>query len=365
MTKVMTKAALATSVFLIRQCFAWSQDTTPSLACSASTETAECESISKASALLQVERSQVKTSEQIQSPLDQAGLDRSDGQEDESMEKLLKKAGRQMDDLKVKVESLETTVESQQGRKPSDSEDSQDDENPSGDEADNSPSGKDKDSDKADESPSDDWANDDRSPDLLYTPTEFDDDPSSRRRGKLDYYPDWDGVAPGKPWNGLENASAGDKGGHDSRKGNGVGVVSGKKYKNKGDDPYEMLMDVDFVIDSNPAKKAKSQSKPEEESPRQEGKSAPKHGGKEQAKSSPRHGGKDAPKASPKESAKSGPKQGGKDEPKASPKAGGKDEARQGGKEQAKTSPRKGGKSDEEPAKTSPKRGGKSTGKGL
>jgi len=118
--------------------------------------------------------------------------------------------------------------------------------------------------------------------------------------------PDWEGVAPAPHWNGLEKVQATDSGPYASWKGDGVGVSTGKSYS--GEEPYETMMDVDYVIDSNPVDEPEeepymptdppTENQPTEEMRRRRAPFKP-------SKSGPKTRPKTSPKAAPKSPAKS------------------------------------------------------------
>jgi len=161
--------------------------------------------------------------------------------------------------------------------------------------------------------------------------------------------PDWEGVAP-RAWNGLEDVNAKDHGPDASWKGDGVGVSSGEKYS--GDDPYETLMDVDYLIDSNPEPTGKPRDPTPEpkgdESRRRRtpGKSSPTNGGRRPPSRPPSR-----PKVSPKAPSKSGrksPSSGTTKAPsqaKTAPKGGRKDKSPSSSNSPARTGPKEEGKS--------------------
>jgi len=141
------------------------------------------------------------------------------------------------------------------------------------------------------------------------------DDRQSKKDRQLAQGPaharDWDGVAP-NAWNGLEKVKAKDKG--EDMEGAGTGVSSGKKYK--GEYPYEIMMDVDYLIDSNPPETKKPWKKPK--APPKAPSSGAKGRPKMPAKGPAKHGGKTSPTrkkkwrkkpvVAPKTSPKSAPK---------------------------------------------------------
>jgi len=170
-------------------------------------------------------------------------------------------------------------------------------------------------------------------------------------------FPDWGGMAPDPHWNGLEDVNALDSGPHASWKGEGTGVSSGKKYKGdqnpKGKYPYEMMMDVDYIIDSNPSSTGKEEKKSarrrRSSTSNDSGKHGPSHGGKDgpsnrekapksDGKTSPTHGGKTSEATDDKKAPREGKgKEGPKNEGKEGPKNGGKEGPENGGKESAES----------------------------
>jgi len=364
----------------MKQTHVWSQEIASGITCDASENFDECVVGPRASALLQVDHSAKKTEfdrRHIQDP------DSSSVTVDQMLQHT-KPLKSQIADLRDRVASLEATAEQHGSEGKQDEEYENNADNNVDEEYENNDA-------KGD---ADNWAwDDDRKetadkttqPKWRKEAADNTEEESSGKRRKLneegyeETQPDWNGVAP-KAWNGLEKVNAKDKGRKASWKGKGTGVASGRKYT--GEYPYEIMMDVDVIVDSNPSKsqpavkkEEKTETKPggkqkkedesgeEESAPKQEGKSAPKHGGKKEikapktpAKSGPRHGGKSSKReageakddAAPKTQAKSGPKQagkapvgeGGKNEEapaKSGPKPAGKAPVGEGGKNEEST----------------------------
>lgn len=311
-------AALLVAIALIKQSFVCSQETIPGFTCGASKKPDECVVGPGASALLQVDRAAKKADfdrSHIHDP-DSSPVSR------EEMLRHTKPLRSQIDDLNDRVESLEATA-GQRG-----SQDRQDDGEDSRQDSDNWA-----------------WDNYDEDHDAVGDSdkrSEKDgEEPRRRRRKEADdktegnelssekqSQPDWNGVAP-NAWNGLEKVKAKDRGRQASWKGKGTGVSSGRKYS--GEYPYEIMMDVDYIIDSNPSKSQPTQTEESggesKVSRKKEEKSGGKEGGK--GKSAPKHGSKKATKA-PKAQAKSGPRHGGKSSKREGGKA--KGDAAVGGK---------------------------------
>lgn len=360
----MAKATLVAVVTIINLSFAWCQESTTIPACLA--DSLECESPS--AALLQVERQQLKVSI--------AGDD--DPITRTEMLAHTMPLQEQIDDVKERVDSLEGAVGKEKSKDKGDrSSDKHMDKfdrdyvkNDNSDNNDGDSKSKKKRKGKGDSSNSkgkdegdgknhmDDWAwpkggkhkgdaGDDADNDYAHDRQGNNHSHShshgSQKENEKTYSenydedaPDWNGTAP-RAWNGLEKVKGKGK--------EGRGVVTGKKYK--GEYPYELLMDVDFIIDSNPAKAPESAS----------AKAPEKYGGKTKpeagAKSESKYGGKT--KASPRNEGKMSPSRS-QVSPKSSPIHGAKSKA---AREMAKSSETSGGK-----AKSSGRSGRKSKSSG-
>jgi len=269
----------------------------------------------RVASLLQVDRSHVKVIEDAHSGKDMEPV---------TMNELLRHTmplQSQLDDLKARVSSLETTVEKHHPTST--------DEDESGRRPDES--GNNEVRDEPDRLKQDDRRIDEEESPSSINNEEESNDPRDNEDGKTNRggkghgnkLPDWNGVAPPPHWNGLEEVKAVDHGPKASWKGNGTGVSSGLPYS--GEYPYDIMMDVDYVIDSNPATGIPTTTRGPTPAPKSEGKSQPKKHPKAQRK----HGGKTSPSA-PRVSPKSSPIDGGKsnakprNSPKSSPKRGGK-----------------------------------------